>query len=105
MTDAVLMSINDFARISICGAISQYNLEQPEMGPRLWSMLLIRQSKAEGFIVSRFANRYPEGRKQMAQWIQEGKIRYRETITEGLENTPKAFIGLLRGERPVARRE
>lgn len=97
-TDAVMMSLNPRARISICGAISQYNLEQPEMGPRLMTMLLIRQSRAEGFLVPQFMKRYPEGIKQMAQWLKEGKIKYREDVVDGLENTPKAFIRMLHGE-------
>ena len=98
MMDAVLMSINPHARISICGAISQYNLKEPEMAPRLMTNLLVRQSRAEGFLVFQFIERYPEGMRQMAQWIQEGKIKYHETISEGLENTPKAFIGMLNGQ-------
>lgn len=98
MTDAVLMNLAPFARISICGAISQYNLEQMEMGPRLLTMLLVTQSRAEGFIVSRFADRFPEGMQQMAQWLKEGKLKYREDIMDGLENTPKAFIRMLNGE-------
>ncbi|MFP6581819.1 MAG: NADP-dependent oxidoreductase [Candidatus Hydrogenedentota bacterium] len=98
MTDAVLMNLAGFSRISICGAISQYNLEKPEMGPRLLTMLLVTQSRAEGFIVSRFADRFPEGALQMGQWIQEGKLKYREDIMDGLENTPEAFIRMLNGK-------
>ncbi|PCJ56044.1 MAG: NADP-dependent oxidoreductase [Candidatus Hydrogenedentota bacterium] len=98
MTDAVLLNLAPFARISICGAISQYNLEKPEMGPRLLTMLLVTQSRAEGFIVSKFAHRFPEGITQMAQWMKEGKLTYREDVMEGLENTPKAFIRMLNGE-------
>lgn len=98
MTDAVLMNINLFARISICGQISQYNLEGPEFGPRLWGLLLVRQARAEGFIVSRFYDRYREGQEQMAQWIEAGKIRYREDVVEGIENTPGALIRMLKGE-------
>lgn len=98
MTDAALRRLANRARVSICGQISQYNLETPEMGPRLLAILLIRQARAEGFIVTRFADRFPEGVKQLAQWISEGKIKYREDIMEGLENAPAAFIRMLRGE-------
>ncbi|HLG15936.1 MAG TPA: NADP-dependent oxidoreductase [Blastocatellia bacterium] len=98
ITDAVLRLINVKARISICGQISQYNLEKPEMGPRLLSMILVRQAKMEGFLVFQFADRYNEGLRQMAQWIKEGKLKYAENIVEGLENAPRAFIGMLRGE-------
>lgn len=99
ITDAAFMNLNDFARVSICGQISQYNLEQPEMGPRLLlTMLLIRQARAEGFIVSRFADRWGEGMRQMAAWLKEGKLKYEETVAEGLENAPQAFFDMLRGK-------
>ena len=98
ITDAALLRLAERARVSLCGEISQYNLKTPEMGPRLMVMLLIRQAKAEGFIITRFAERYPEGVKQLAQWISEGKIKYREDIMEGLENAPAAFIRMLKGE-------
>lgn len=98
MTDAVLMNLANFARISICGAISQYNVEQIGTGPRLLTMLLITQSRAEGFIVTRFQDRFPEGMQQMAGWLKDGKLKYREDVMDGLENTPKAFIRMLNGE-------
>lgn len=98
ITDAVFRLINTRARISICGQISQYNLEKPEMGPRLiLTMLLVRQAKAEGFLVFQFADKYPEGLKQLAQWLKEGKLKYKEDIEHGIENTPHAFIAMLKG--------
>ncbi len=99
MTDAVFANLAPFARISICGVISQYNLEKPEMGPRSTYMtLLVKQARAEGFIVSRFMQQWPEGIKQMATWIKEGKLKYKEDVLDGLENTPKAFMRMLKGE-------
>ena len=98
LTDAVFMCLNDFARVSICGQISQYNVEKPEMGPRiLLTMLLVRQATARGFIVSQFQQRFPKGMAEMAQWLTEGKLKYREDIAEGLEHAPEAFIGMLKG--------
>ena len=98
ITDVVFRLINTKARISICGQISQYNLEKPEMGPRLiLTMLLVRQARAEGFLVFQFANKYPEGLKQMAQWLKEGKLKYKEDIELGIENTPRAFMAMLKG--------
>jgi NADPH:quinone reductase len=98
ITDAVFRLINTKARISICGQISQYNLEKPEMGPRLiLTMLLVRQARAEGFLVFQFANKYPEGLKQIAQWLKEGKLKYKEDIEQGIENTPAAFMAMLKG--------
>ena len=90
--------LNTYGRISICGQISQYNLEKPEPGPRIFPYLLTKQAKAQGFLFAQFAPRMKEGLTQMAAWIQEGKIKYREQIVEGFENTPRAFIGLLSGE-------
>jgi leukotriene B4 12-hydroxydehydrogenase/15-oxo-prostaglandin 13-reductase len=98
ITDAVFLLLNVHARVSICGQISQYNLEKPEMGPRhLLPTLLVKQARAEGFLVFQFADRYAEGLKQMAAWMKEGKLKYREDIVEGFENTPKAFIAMLKG--------
>ncbi len=98
ITDAVFRLINVRARIVVCGQISQYNLERPEVEPRwLWA-LIVKQARAEGFLVFQFAERYAEGLAQMAQWLKEGKLKYRETITEGIENAPRAFIGMLKGE-------
>jgi len=98
ITDAIIRLINVRARLVICGQISQYNLEKPEMGPRwLWA-LIVRQARAEGFLVFQFADRFAEGLRQMAQWIREGKLKHRETIVDGIENAPRAFIGMLQGE-------
>jgi NADPH-dependent curcumin reductase CurA len=98
ITDAVFPLMNLYGRISICGQISQYNLEKPEPGPRLLSHVLVKQLKVEGFIVTRFQNRWAEGITQMAQWLREGKLKHREEVVEGFQNTVKAFIGMLQGE-------
>jgi len=98
ISDAVFSLINTRARVSICGQISQYNLEKPEMGPRLILMsLLVKQARAEGFLVFQYAEKYPQGIKQMAQWLREGKLKYKEDIEEGIENTPRAFMDMLKG--------
>jgi NADPH-dependent curcumin reductase CurA len=98
ISDAVFRLLNTKARISICGQISQYNLEKPEMGPRLiLTSLLVKQARAEGFLVFQFVDRYPQGITQMAQWLREGKLKYREYIEEGIENTPRAFMAMLKG--------
>ena len=98
VTDAVLDRINTGARISVCGQISQYNLAEPELAPRNMGVLTRTQSKMEGFLVTRYQSRFEEGRQRMARWIQEGELRYREYVVEGLENAPKTFIGMLNGE-------
>ena len=93
----MILTINDFGRIALCGQISQYNLEKPEMAPRLFVPILFKQVRMQGFLVFSYADRYPEGAKKLAEWLKAGKIKYRETITDGLENAPKAFIGMLKG--------
>ena len=98
VTDAVLEQINSWARIVICGQISQYDLEEPEPGPRNLRLLTINQARMEGFLVFQFAHRYEEGRQRVAGWVKEGKVKYREDVVEGLENAPRAFMGLMRGE-------
>jgi NADPH:quinone reductase len=98
VTDAVLPVLNVRARISVCGQISQYNSSKPEVGVRPYIYLLSKQSRAEGFIVSQFADRFPEGIAQMAQWLKEGKLKYREHVVEGFENAPRALIGVLQGD-------
>ena len=98
ITDTVFHLINLRARIVICGQISQYNLEKPESGPRFLRQLVTKRARVEGFLVGDFSGRYDEGVGQMAGWIKEGKIKYREEIAEGIENAPEAFIGMLKGE-------
>ena len=98
LTDAVWMLTNLRARISVCGGISQYNLEKQEMGPRLLSLFNRRRLMMRGFIVSDYIRRWDEGVKQMAEWYRAGKIKIRDSVIEGFENTPEAFFGMLRGE-------
>lgn len=97
ITDAAVRQINTGARIVVCGQISQYNLERPDVGPRWFWQLIVKQARAEGFLVFQFAGRYEEGLRQLAAWLKEGKLKYREEIAEGLESTPRAFIGMLQG--------
>lgn len=98
MTDAVLLQINNFARIVLCGQIAQYNETEIPQGPRLLFQLVVKQAQMHGFLVFRYLERYPEGAAQMAAWIREGRLKYREDIVQGIENTGKAFIGLFTGD-------
>ncbi|MGE0883182.1 MAG: NADP-dependent oxidoreductase [Blastocatellales bacterium] len=98
ITDAAIRLLNVHARVSVCGQISQYNLEKPEMGPRLMGLLIVTRSKIQGFLVSDYWSRFDEGLREMAGWISEGRLKYQENIVEGFENMPRAFIGMLQGE-------
>ncbi len=97
ISNAVVRLLSPRARISVCGQISQYNLERSEPGPSLLPQLLSKQARAEGFVVSQFADRFPEALDEMTRWLQEGKLKYREDIVDGIENAPRAFIGMLNG--------
>jgi NADPH-dependent curcumin reductase CurA len=98
LTDAIFTWINVHARIVVCGQIEQYNAEQPPQGPRLLWHLIVKRARAEGFLVFDFAERYGEAHRQIAEWLREGKLQYRETVVDGLEHAPRAFIGLFHGE-------
>jgi NADPH-dependent curcumin reductase len=94
--DAVWPLLNDFARVPLCGLIAQYNDTTPRPGPAFVTILR-RRLTVRGFIVSDFAAKAAEFRADMAQWLAEGRVKYREDVVEGLEHAPEAFIGLLHG--------
>ncbi len=98
LTDAAFHSLNIHSRVCVCGQISQYNLAEPEAGPRLLWKLIEKRAKVQGFLVLDYAPRFKEGFSQLAEWLRTGKLQYRESIVNGLENAPQAFLGMLRGE-------
>lgn len=98
VSDAVTLQLNTWARIALCGAISQYNADAPEMAPRLPGFFVGRRVTMRGFIVSDFAPKYEPARVLMGDMVRSGRLKFREDIVVGLENAPRAFIGLLRGE-------
>ena len=59
--------------------------------------MIVKQARAEGFLVSGFVERFPEGLRQLATWLKQGKLKYREEIAQGIETAPQAFIGMLQG--------
>ena len=97
ITDAVVKNINFHARIALCGQISMYNEEKTQYGPRLFPILLTRSVLMKGFIVSNYQSQYPEALKQLSTWLQEGKLKFTETILEGFDQLPKALLGLFSG--------
>jgi NADPH-dependent curcumin reductase CurA len=98
ISDAVMPLLNQGARIILCGQISLYNLDKPDVGPRPQPYLLVNSAAMKGFIITAYGARFAEGVTQLAQWLIAGKLKYAETIVEGFENTPQAFIGLFSGE-------
>lgn len=97
ISDAVFPLMNVFGRISVCGQISQYNLARSELGPRIMWHFIAQRLTMRGFLVFDFEEKHTEALKQMAVWVNEGRIKYREDIWEGLENAPEAFIDMMQG--------
>jgi NADPH:quinone reductase len=85
-------------RIVICGQVSTYNAEGAVEGSFDPRLLIVFRARMEGFLVSDYPHRFPEAAQRLARWLADGKLRYQEDVTEGLENAPRAFIGMLRGE-------
>lgn len=98
ISDAVLFSINKFARMVICGAISVYNNTQLPKGLSVQPFLVKNSALMQGFIVSNYAEKFPEAMTQLSQWLAEDKLTYTETVVEGFDNIPTAFIDLFEGK-------
>ncbi|MFY9314186.1 MAG: NADP-dependent oxidoreductase [Burkholderiales bacterium] len=96
--DTVLTRINRGARIVICGAISQYNNTSPVKGPSNYLSLLVNRARMQGMVVFDYADRYGTAIKDVAQWMQEGKLVSREDIVPGIENFPATLNKLFSGE-------
>lgn len=97
VSSMVFSRMNNYGRISVCGAISAYNGETIKV-PAVQPLFVFKQLKMQGFLVWRYENRWMEGLNEMVKLVQQGKLKHHETITEGFENTPKAFIEMLRGK-------
>ena len=98
ITDAVFTRLNVDARVAVCGQIDQYNATELPTGPRKLATLIETRATVEGFLVGDFQPRFEAATRQLAEWVQTGDVQYRETVTEGLENAPDAFLGLFEGE-------
>ena len=98
ISDAVMTLISKHARSVICGQISLYNSEKPDVGPRAQPYLLVKSALMQGYIITDYAARFGEGVNQLGQWFKEGKLKYAEHIVEGFENAPRALLGLFLGE-------
>ncbi|MDO6853092.1 NADP-dependent oxidoreductase [Cellulophaga lytica] len=98
ISDAVLFNINKFARIIICGAISVYNNTELPKSISVQPFLVKNSALMQGFIVSNYADKFPEAMKELSTWLAQDKLTYTETIVEGFENIPTAFIDLFDGK-------
>ena len=96
--EAALAALRPFGRVVGCGQIARYNDERPEPGPRNMSLLVTNRLRLQGYIVTDHWSRFPEFLAEAAPLVAGGRIAYRETIVDGLENAPAAFAGLFRGD-------
>ena len=96
--EAAIGSLRTHGRVVACGSISRYNDAEPAAGPRNMFMVVTKRIRIEGFIITDHYERFGEFAGEAAGWVRDGRLRYRETIVDGIENAPKAFLGLLRGE-------
>jgi len=98
ISDAVLVNINQFARIIVCGAISVYNNTELPKSISVQPFLVRNSALMQGFIVFNYAEKYPEAIAQLSQWLAEGKLTYTETIVNGFDTIPQAFLDLFEGK-------
>ena len=100
--DAVLPLLNDFARVPVCGLVANYNMTELPAGPDRTALLmrniLTKRLHLQGFIVTDYAAQTPTFLKEVGGWLNEGRIKHREDVVEGLEKAPEAFMGMLKGK-------
>jgi len=96
--EAALENMRDFGRVVLCGMIALYNLEEPKPGPSNLFLAITKRLKLQGFIVSDNLDMRDAFLADMTRWIQENRIVWRETVFGGIENAPKAFLGLFDSE-------
>ena len=95
--DTILRLMNVRGRVAICGLISDYNAKEP-YGVKMFRSILVNRLTVQGMIVFDWAERYPEAGQALLALVKGGRFKYRESVVQGLENAPKGFIGLLKGE-------
>ena len=95
---AAIAVANQGARMPLCGMISQYNATGPTPGPNNMIMAVGKSLKLQGFIVSNYSHLQPQFIKDMSDWIPGGKVQFRETVHEGIDKAPDAFMGLFTGQ-------
>ena len=96
--DAALTRMANFGRIPVCGLVSAYNLEEPPPGPRNIAAIIANRLTVRGFLVIDHYDLVPRFAQEVGGYVKSGELRYRETVVDGIEAMPDAFIGLLGGE-------
>lgn len=96
--EAAIGALRTYGRIVACGSISRYNDAAPSPGPRNMFMVVTKRLRMQGYIITDHFDRFGEFAREAAEWVRDGRLQYRETIVEGIENAPRAFMGLFSGE-------
>ena len=96
--EAAIGALRTYGRVVACGSISRYNDVEPTAGPRNMFMVVTKRLRLQGYIISDHFDHFSAFHAQAREWVHDGRLRYRETIIDGIENAPRAFLGLLRGE-------
>ena len=96
--EAALDALRDSGRVAVCGTISEYDADDPPPGPRNLFMVVAKNLTIRGFRGSSNVDLLPEMTREVGAWLREGRLRYRETIVEGLEHAPEALAALMRGD-------
>ncbi len=96
--EAALGALNVHGRVAVCGMISAYNATEPPVAPRNLGEIVRKRLTLRGLLVRDHGDLQPRFVAEMSGWLREGKIRYRETVVEGLSNAPAAFLAMMRGE-------
>lgn len=97
LTSSVITHMNEYGRVSVCGSISAYHSDEQQLVPDIQKFFNWKQLRMEGFMIYRWRSRWAEGTRQLTEWVKDGKIKYRETVTNGIEEAPRAFISMLTG--------
>jgi NADPH-dependent curcumin reductase CurA len=98
ITDAVLRRLNQGGRVAICGTAALQNWSPWPEGPRVERHLLVKRARMQGFLIFDYLHRYGEAVNQLATWLRDGRLTYREHVLDGLEAAPDAIAMLYRGE-------
>ncbi|MFF0226570.1 NADP-dependent oxidoreductase [Streptomyces sp. NPDC004629] len=96
--EAAVGALNLRGRIAICGMISVYNNTEPAPGPRNLARLIQTRGRIEGFLVGDHYDLQPQFVREVGPWVASGRLKYRETVVQGIENNLEAFLGVLRGD-------
>lgn len=97
LSSIIIRQMNLNGRVAVCGAVSEYNATSNVTIPSPFRNIILQQLTLQGFVVYRYVDRWMEGIEQILKWIHEGKVKYHETVSEGFENMPQAFIDCLNG--------